>query len=131
MATGIVIALVLWARFDPAWAVAFVAGCAWSLVNVHLLRVLVGFLVAHTGGRKLKIVAVLVAKLPVLYGAGYLLLDSGRLPIAGLLVGFAWPLSVVVLKAAGRLILGLDRAARGLDHGGPGCAGETQTRRGG
>jgi hypothetical protein len=145
LVTGVVIALVLWAHFGVWPAAAFLAGVAWSLVNIHVLRLLIVELAAGAparepragapacarpgseprigdGGRparKLRVAVLLLLKLPVLYGAGYLLLGTGRLPVAGLLGGFAWPLLVIVLKAAGRLILGLDRSGPSYGSAGP------------
>jgi hypothetical protein len=118
MAAGAVIAIIAWARFGPAPAAAFVAGCAWSLANLYLLRALVGSVFHEPERRKLKIAALLVVKVPVLYGLGYVLLLWGRLPVGALLAGFAWPLCVIVLKAAGRLIMGLDRPDRAPGPGG-------------
>lgn len=123
-AAGIVFVLVLWARFGAAPAAAFAAGAAWSLVNIHVLRVLTGLLLVRPETSKLRIAAVLAVKAPVLYGAGYLLLASGRLPVEGLLAGFAWPLCVVVLKALGRLLLGLDRTGPALGARDPGRTGK-------
>lgn len=121
VATGFIVSLIVWMYIGPGAAGAFLLGCAWSLVNLHLLRVLVRLVVSDPKNHKLRIAAVLVLKAPVLYGAGYLLLQTGWLPVAGLLAGFVWPLSVIALKAAGRLVLGLDHTARagaGSDSGG-------------
>jgi hypothetical protein len=135
VATAVVVALVAWARFGPAVSAAFLAGCAWSLVNIHVLRVLVRLVVGDPARSKLRIAAVLIIKIPVLYGAGYFFIQCGWLPIAGLLAGFGWPLAVVVLKAAGRLILGLDRSGRTIESAGHGAttvgsAGTAATRKG-
>lgn len=103
---GAVIALAVWARFGPWAAAAFVAGAAWCLANLHVLRLLAGML--GRPARKLRIAALLFLKMPVLYAAGYLLFATRHLPAIGLLGGFGWPLAVIILKAAGRLMLGLD-----------------------
>lgn len=108
--TGAVIGLVLWAHYGGWAAAGFASGLAWSLVNLHLLRLLAAGLTEGAG--KLRMGSLLALKLPVLYVAGYLLLASGRLPVSALLAGFGWPLLVIVLKAAGRLVLGLDRGRR-------------------
>lgn len=119
MATGIVIALVVWARFGPAPAGAFAAGCAWSLANVLLLRVLARLVFGSSDRRGLAIAALLVVKVPVLYGIGYALLLWERFPAGWLLGGFGWPLCVIALKAAGRMLMGLDRKDPALDAAGP------------
>jgi hypothetical protein len=124
IATGCLIALAVWLRWGPAHAAAFVAGFAWSLVNIHVIRLLVGLALDHAKSRKLRIAAVLALKVPVLYGAGYLLLAAVELPIAGVLGGFTWPLIVIVLKALGRIVLGLDRGDRSLRTAGAGGARE-------
>jgi len=121
VATGLIVSLIVWMYIGPGAAGAFLLGCAWSLLNIHLLRVLVRLVTSDPKSHKLRIAAVLVLKVPVLYGAGYLLLQTRQLPVMGLLAGFVWPLSVIALKAAGRLVLGLDQTARagaGPDSGG-------------
>ena len=120
VATGLIVSLVVWMYIGPGAAGAFVLGCAWSLLNIHLLRVLVRLVVDDPKSHNLRVAAILFLKVPVLYGAGYLLLQTGRLPVVGLLAGFAWPLSVITLKAAGRLILGLDQTERAGAGSGPG-----------
>jgi hypothetical protein len=71
---------------------------------------------------KLRIAAVLLLKVPVLYGIGYALLSMARLGAPWLLAGFGWPLLVVVLKAAGRFLLGLDGKRSPMGSAGPGAA---------
>jgi len=108
IAAGLVVSFVVWIYKGPWPALALITGCAWSLVNLHVLRLLVLQVTNDPGKHKLRIAAVLAVKVPVLYAIGYVLLTTGRLPTVGLLAGFTWPLVVVVLKAAGRLLLGLD-----------------------
>jgi len=118
---GLVVSLIVWVYKGPWPALAFITGCAWSLVNIHLLRLLVLQITNDPEKHKLRIAAVLALKVPVLYAIGYVLLKTGRLTAAGLLAGFAWPLAVVVLKAAGRLLLGLDGKRRVLRSPGSGA----------
>ncbi len=47
-------------------------------------------------------------KFPLLYLAGYFILAAGTYPVSAPLLGFALPLAVIVLKAGGRLLLGID-----------------------
>ena len=112
IAAGFVIAFAVWIYEGPAAATAFAAGCAWSLVNLHVIRLLIQYALGDRKGRKLRIAAVFVLKIPVLYAAGYLALRTVWLPVVWLLAGSAWPLAVIVLKAAGRAVLGLDRTDR-------------------
>ena len=59
--------------------------------------------------RKGRVVLIMFVKIPVLYGVGFLLLKSG-LAIPALLAGFIWPLSIIVMKAMGRMVLKMDKA---------------------
>jgi hypothetical protein len=112
MMTGVVVSLVVWLWAGAAAAAAFAFACAWSLLNIHLLRILARFVALDPRKHKLRIALMLLLKVPVLYAAAYLVIRTGRLPAAGLLAGFGWPLLVITLKAAGRLVLGLDDAGR-------------------
>jgi len=120
-AAGIVIALIVWLLIGPGAAGAFALGCVWSLVNLHLLRIIARLVATDPENHKLRIAAVLFFKVPVLYGAAYLAVHVAGLPVVGFLAGFAWPLAVIALKAAGRLVLGLDENERadagGVDRG--------------
>ena len=120
IAVGLVVSLAVWVYGGPLPAAAFAAGCAWSLVNIHVIRLLVLFVTGDARRRKLWIAAVLLLKVPVLYGTGYLLLSAVRPSAPWLLAGFGWPLLVVVLKAAGRLLLGLDAKRSPIGSAGPG-----------
>jgi hypothetical protein len=93
-------------------AAAFALGCAWSLVNLWILALLVGLILNDPEAHKTRIALAALVKVPALYTAGYLLLLSGVFPVAAVLAGFVWPLFIVFLKAAGRLALGLDTPGR-------------------
>lgn len=121
IAAGAVVSLAVWAYRGPWSAAAFAAGCAWSLVNLHVIRLLVVLVTGDERKRKLRAAAVLLLKIPVLYGIGYALLSAARLDAAWLLAGFGWPLLVAVLKAAGRLALGLDSGRGAAPAAGPGA----------
>lgn len=86
---------------------AWLLGLAWSLLNLYLIGRLVALVVVDGARQKRWIVATLLIKAPLLYLAGFLLFKSG-LPAMGLLAGFMWPLSVIVLKSLGRMFLKLD-----------------------
>ncbi len=111
--SGAVVALIMFVYASPAAAIAFALGCAWSLVNLHMILVLVRLVVNDPENHKIRIAVVTIIKVPALYTAGYFLLTTGYLPVMALLSGFIWPLFVVFLKAGGRLVLGLDHPNRG------------------
>ncbi len=124
VATGLVVSLIVWLYFGPRTAGAFALGCAWSLVNLHVLRVLVRLASTDPERYRSKIAAVMFLKVPVLYGVAYLVVRIAGLPLVGFLAGFAWPLSVIALKAGGRLVLGLDRGeSPGAGPSSPGADG--------
>jgi len=100
------------------FASAFVLGCTWSLVNIYVIGVLVRLVLFDPKEHQLQIAALMIFKVPLLYGIGFLLLWCGWFPAVGLLAGFGWPLLVAFLKAGGRLLLGLDDPKRLLSgHG--------------
>lgn len=90
-----------------SWALGFCLGALWTAASLYLLRELaVRFLT--TGDRPLSALLVLaLLKFPILYVAGYFILAAGIYPVSAPLLGFALPLAVVVLKAAGRMLLGI------------------------
>jgi hypothetical protein len=112
IAAGFIIALAVWIFEGPPAAAAFAAGCAWSLVNLHVIRLLIQNALDDRKGRTLRVAAAFVVKIPVLYAGGYLAFRSTWFPVIWLLAGSAWPFAVIVLKAAGRAVLGLDRTER-------------------
>jgi F-type H+-transporting ATPase subunit a len=112
--TGIV-ALALAAFVDGRLGLAVAAGSAWSLLNFVLLG---GFVRAlgYRGnvGNPLRAFLLLGLKGPLLYLAGYALLQSGLSPIA-LAFGFSLVFLVVTLRAVGQALTHADsrRGARG------------------
>lgn len=105
---GLIVAPVVATYFGFGMSGAWLAGIAWSLVNLHFIAELVKLIVTKRKRSYLRIALVMAAKFPVLYAAGFLLLESGTLPVMGLLAGFAWPLFVTTMKALGRVFLKLD-----------------------
>ena len=102
---GGIAALVAATYAAPTAGLALAAGLAWSLVNLVLLERLV---VALTGPDRRRLPArvqalALLGGFALLFGAGWLLLT--RLPAALLMVGFAVPHAVMVLKALSLLLL--------------------------
>jgi hypothetical protein len=95
----------------PVWAWGVGMGSVWACLNWILISGLVERLLTNkrklSRRSKIRLGVLLLIKFPVLYGAGYLLLRLG-FPVPALLAGFWIILGVVVAKAAGRLILGMD-----------------------
>jgi hypothetical protein len=106
---GIVVGIPLTTYFGLLAGAGWVAGIAWSLVNLAMTGTLVKRILADERDKR-AIVQSLAIKFPVLYGSGLLLLAVFRLPAAWLVAGFTWPLFVAVMKAAGRAYLRLDEA---------------------
>jgi hypothetical protein len=98
----------MWAYRDILFATACLVGVAWSLVNLHMIAGLIKRVFSPAKKNHWMISIVFFAKFPVLYFVGFLILQSGRLPISGLLAGFLWPFFVMTMKALGRLYLRLD-----------------------
>ncbi|MBM3318906.1 MAG: hypothetical protein FJY75_13745 [Candidatus Eisenbacteria bacterium] len=103
-----------------AWAVGFLGGAAAGGLNLAFLSGLAGEIVRPGPRRKWRIAVLLALKMPVVYGglAGLLLWKA--LPVTAIVLGFSFVLIVIVLKAAGRLILGsrLSAPPRTRDGGG-------------
>lgn len=100
----------LYIRMNFALAVLF--GALWGCLNLLAIRIIVvSLLTPHKKNVTLGLIILLV-KLPVLYGIGYLLVTSNYLSIGGLLWGFSGILIVIVLKALGRMYLGLDNKVK-------------------
>ena len=105
--TGLILFPVITLYLGLAAGAAWVLGVAWSLVNIYFIGLLVRFTYVDGKKQRMRAVLILLVKVPVLYLIGFLLLRSS-LPELGLLAGFMWPLAVIALKSAARLVLGLD-----------------------
>jgi hypothetical protein len=106
---GLVLAVPLATKFGLAAAGGWIAGGAWSLANLAATSSVVRRVLTLEPRDRRAIALALAVKFPVLYAIGFALLAVG-LPAMWLLAGFAWPLFVAVLKAAGRSYLRLDDA---------------------
>ncbi len=104
---GLILAIPIATSFGWRASVAWIAGSAWSVVNLMAIASLVRRVLTLEPRDRAEIVKSLAVKFPVLYAIGFGLLASG-LPIAWVLAGFAWPFAVAVLKAAGRSYLHMD-----------------------
>lgn len=103
------LALLLFSYYKgTSWALGFALGSLWSVANFYLL----GQLVVRSltlSERSWSAIAVLaLVKFPLLYLAGYLVLRQTAYPVTAPLFGFALPFAVLVLKAAGRMLLGIE-----------------------
>lgn len=90
----------------------WIAGIAWSLVNLYFIGSLVQKVITTTDRNIAGIVVAVFIKFPVLYAAGFFLLWNGYLSVAGLVAGFTWPFFVLMMKGFGRYYLKLDEDRR-------------------
>ena len=111
--SGLIVSLMVATRLGWDAGVGFLAGCGWSLVNVHLIRRLVT-LICDDDRRRWMIAGVTVAKVPLMYGIGFLMLYVMKLPLWAALMGFLWPLIVIALKSVARIFLRMDGPSDGL-----------------
>ena len=90
----------------------WIAGIAWSLVNLYFIGSLVKKALT-TGDRNVAAIVVAVfIKFPVLYAAGFFLLWNCYLSVVGLTAGFTWPFFVLLMKGMGRYYLKLDETRK-------------------
>ncbi len=119
--TSIILGLVLAAPFATYCglmaAAGWIVGIAWSLVNLGMIAAIVRRVLADGPRDKTAIAVALGIKFPLLYGVGLVCLALLHLPAGWLVAGFTWPLFVAVMKAAGRLYLGLDESAAHAGEG--------------
>ncbi|RME31258.1 MAG: hypothetical protein D6800_00965 [Candidatus Zixiibacteriota bacterium] len=87
---------------------AFLSGAVWGMMNLILLTGLVRSMLRPGKVDLQRAVVFGVLKFPLLYAAGFFLLKVRHFDPVVLLAGFSLPLLVIVLKAAGRMVLGLD-----------------------
>lgn len=89
-------------------ALAFLSGGVWGIVNLMLLKKLVRSAIRPEGIDTVAVIMIMLVKFPLLYAAGYFLLKVTMFTPVALVVGFSSVLGVLVLKALGRVFLGLD-----------------------
>ena len=87
---------------------ACLTGGVWGIINLHFLRVLVESVIRPEGIDKMRVFGLILVKFPMLYVSGYFLLTVSGFEVWHLLIGFSVPLAVMLLKALGRALLGLD-----------------------
>ncbi len=102
--TGLFAAVYLGLGYGGAWLI----GIAWSLANLYFISGLTKHILTREKRSYMKIALLMAVKFPLLYAAGFFLMKSSALPIAGLLAGFIWPFFVTTMKALGRTVMRLD-----------------------
>lgn len=101
------------------FALAFLFGGVWSSLNFLALTFMAQQLLRPTRIDWPTAMAAIFIKLPLLYGAGFLLVRWDYLPQLGLVAGFSVILVVIILKGLGRMILKLDEKEANLISGAP------------
>lgn len=113
--TSIVLGLVMAVpmAFYIGWlqATAWIAGWAWSLVNLAVTRSIVARVLTDGPRDKRALAMAMAFKFPVLYGAVALMLAVFGLPAMWWMAGFSWPFFVAVMKSLGRMYLHLDETS--------------------
>jgi hypothetical protein len=104
LAASLFVAVYLGLAYGGAWLI----GIAWSLANLYFIAGLMKHILTREKRSYARIALLMAVKFPVLYAAGYFLMKSGVLPLAGLLAGFMWPFFVTTMKALGRAVMRLD-----------------------
>ncbi len=107
MVLGLILSIPIATSLGWQAAVAWLAGAAWSLVNLAAIASIVRRVLTLEPRDRAEIAKALAIKFPLLYLAGFGILAAG-LPITWVLAGFAWPFAVMILKAAGRIYLRMD-----------------------
>ena len=84
---------------------SFALGCLWSLTSIFLIEILVKQVTKPGPTNRFRVALVFLIKIPALYGVGALLLGTELFSIQGLVLGFSWPLAVIVLKVMAHVLL--------------------------
>lgn len=114
-----VVFLFLSVYYQFSFALAFLAGGLWSSLNLLALTFMVQQLLRPTPIDWAVALTSIFIKLPLLYGAGFLLIMWDYLPKPGLVAGFSVVFAVIILKGLGRMILKLDEKETELITGSP------------
>ncbi len=92
--------------FYPALAV--LSAGVWSMLNLMFLSALVRKALRPDITDKTGIAVVAIIKFPLLYASGYFLVTIEQFDAIPLVIGFSLVLAVMALKAAARVLFGLD-----------------------
>jgi hypothetical protein len=93
--------------FGWTYATGVALGSLWSIANLVLIRFVVEHAVTPDEIHWRPVVMALLVKFPLLYVAGYFVLRPALYPVSAPLVGFLLPFGVLVLKAGGRMLMGI------------------------
>jgi len=110
----LLICLVFGFYYFGKWpALGFFSGGVWGMVNLILITSLVKLTIRPEGADVTAALITGLVKFPLLYLAGYFLLKVKQFEPLHLLYGFSLILVIIVLKAMGRVMLGLDSNGNG------------------
>jgi len=101
---GFLALLFVSAYYDWRFGLGIFCGTAWGIANFHFLAELIVTATKPGNPDKKKIALLGIAKFPVLYFAGYVLLKFSELSVLSFLIGFTLIFAVAVLKVLGRLV---------------------------
>jgi len=114
--SGVVVAVAAASKWGPVTGLGFTGGLAWGLANFLALAGLLRALTTPGGADQAKAARFALLKL-VLYALGIAALLEQWLPPLALTAGFSWLFLVVLLRAAGAMVVG-DRSASSADRTG-------------
>ena len=101
-------ALAVSVYFDWIFALGFLVGTLWGLINLYFLKMLIMEVISPSKTRTNQAVVLMLVKFPLLYAGGYFILAWGFFSAYSLLAGFSLMFAVMLLKVLGRMIMGLD-----------------------
>jgi hypothetical protein len=87
-------------------------GMMWGIINLYFLMLLIRVTVRPEGPDKQAAALLMLVKLPLLYLSGYFLITIPRFELTYLVIGFSIIFAVIILKIAGRVLLGIDDKER-------------------
>ncbi len=91
---------------------AVLSGGVWGMLNLIFLTELIKAVIRPGGTQIERAIVFGVIKFPLLYLTAYALLKIPQFKAVWLLAGFSGILLIVLLKALGRILLGLDNPAQ-------------------
>jgi hypothetical protein len=94
---------------------AVLSGGIWSMINMMFLTELIKSTVRPGGVQMERAIVIGVIKFPLLYGTAYALLKVSQFKPTLLLAGFSGIFLIMLLKAMGRVLLGMDNQTQ--NHG--------------
>lgn len=96
---------------------AILSGAVWGIVNLIFLTELVKAIIRPGGVQVERAIVIGVVKFPLLYLTAYALLKVPNFKPTLLLAGFSGIFLIMLLKAMGRVLLGLDNQSQSQSHG--------------